>query len=241
MNGTSPLLTTITLSLCVSVCTAGDSPQKVLSKLTPIIELVKKKDKTAAEALVTELKQADKLTPTQLHYAQIAISSIDQKPKYPDPSLIELSIGSVSLSDCEWTNAKTEHLSPLRNIWSSRAAEFRFLETSEGMHRSGLYAHASSEYTFNLGGRWEKFEGAGALGYKKGELPYPYSSVDFIIKVDGEVVFSRRRADGSAKHAEFSISVRNAKTLTLITTGAGNGISGDHALWISPTLKRPRR
>ena len=137
------------------------------------------------------------------------------------------------LSECAWTLARTGHLTPRRNILKEGSVFFR---SKDGLYRSGLYAHASSVYEFDLGGRWERLKGEAALPYNLSA----YSSVDFIIELDGKAVLSRRRAHNNGRPVEIDLNLRNLQTLRLITRDAGDGRSGDTAFRLNMQLSRPR-
>lgn len=87
----------------------------------------------------------------------------------------------------------------------------------------GIGTHANGKISYNLDGKFQTFHGfAGPDSATSGTLTLE-------VWVDGVKRWETGVMKGGEEAREFHVPVRNAKTLTLIVTDAGNGIMADHA------------
>jgi hypothetical protein len=111
------------------------------------------------------------------------------------------------------------------------APEDGFLKVGGTSYDSGLYGHAISTFTFDLGGKWKILKSAYGLQDEH------YGSVIFVVRGDGKELFrSERIADHRLQRLE--VNVTEVKQLELIVENAGDGNSNDWGVWIEPTLER---
>lgn len=107
-----------------------------------------------------------------------------------------------------------------------------FLSVNYFFYRKGLGTHANSVISYDIAGKFKKFATDFGIDTAGGSE----ASVVFEIWGDGQKLFSSPKMTKSdlPKHAE--VSVEKLKKLTLVATDAGDGIRGDHADWLEPTL-----
>lgn len=239
-----PTLTAIGISIYLSCIpgylkAADDQNVARLPEADALAALYHQNDIKELRAWGTRIGKEYKLSPIQRVYLKSLLANADQKPSLPAPAEVKSSISKVSLSDCKWTSAKVDFRKPTRNLFPPEPGML-FLRSAHGLHRSGLYAHANSEYVFDLGGKWETLTGSGTLAFIS-QFPNNLTSVDFIIEGDGEELLARRRQNKNERLIEFRLNVRGVKTLKLITKEAGNEAYGDWAFWADLELKRPQR
>jgi len=148
------------------------------------------------------------------------------------PSSVPETEKTASLSSLRWSAAKVAWLWPSydRIEWND-AGEGPALESGQRRHAHGLYAHAPSEYVFELDARWKTLEGT--CGLQKGNP----GSVVFVVKGDGRECYRSPRVADSAEQA-FSADISGVQTLKLVVEDAGDGNSSDWGVWFDPVLKR---
>jgi len=96
----------------------------------------------------------------------------------------------------------------------------------------GLGTHANSQIDFNLDGHYRRLETNVGVDTGGGEA----ASVEFLILGDDKVIAK----SGILKKWQYQKSLvadlTGVKKLSLVVTDAGDGINGDHADWLYPTL-----
>jgi hypothetical protein len=161
------------------------------------------------------------------------------KPK----SLADITANSAFLSDVNWSAAETEWGQPARNQYyiGGPVRDAVFLELADGFHPKGLYAHATSKYTFDLDQQWQTFEAT--VGLQKGAAPQ--TGAKFIVKGDGQTLLTSDKLEGPETQ-KITVNVDGIKTLELIAQpGAPENTppgypdnGGCWTIWASPRLSR---
>ena len=152
-----------------------------------------------------------------------------------DKSPAELSEGltSIFLSQTKWSKAYTGYNSPRNNSIHEDmlSSPWPFLSSRSHIHRFGLYAHANSEYVYDLGKKWKTLTGKYFL---KKDMK---GSVTFIIKGDGKELFNSGTVTDDQERS-YEINIEGIKTIQLIVTDNNNGKNSDWGQWLSTKLKR---
>ncbi len=132
------------------------------------------------------------------------------------------------LSDSKWKEARVGWLRPTVNRLPN--ATLTLLVGGQLFSR-GIYAHAPSAYTFELGGKWRHFSGKAGLadGYD--------GSVVFVVSGDGKELW-RSNKIGEATLPSFKIDIGAVQELTLKVEDSGNGNASDWGVWVEPKLER---
>ncbi len=100
-------------------------------------------------------------------------------------------------------------------------------------HPKGLYAHAPSTYTFDLGGRWKNF--TAHIGLQEGVSEM--GSGIWIVEGDGKELFRSAKLHGTA-YAKIEVDVKGVKALTLRIESGKQGNGNCWTVWGSPKVTR---
>jgi hypothetical protein len=95
----------------------------------------------------------------------------------------------------------------------------------------GLYAHAPSNYTYDLGGKWDKLTGFAGLAETHG------GSVEFRIVGDGKELWTSKRTGEGQLH-RIDLSVQGVRELSFLVDDAGDGNGADWGVWGNLNLHR---
>jgi len=148
------------------------------------------------------------------------------------PSLADVTTNTVSLGRVQWSEARVGWSKPARNHFPRAVGpELPFLCLGGRYVTDGLYAHAPSQYVFELGGRWKTF--TAEVGLQAGG----FGSVVFVVRADGRERFRSKLLKRDAT-ARVSVDVAGVKRLELITENGGDGNQGDWGIWANPVLAR---
>ena len=202
--------------------------EKVILK--PIIISKVRKDEEKTGDYIRALKSANQ--EKSIDFLLNTVKVMDLKEDLTANRVLD-SVKSISLSRLNWDKAYTGYNSPRNNRVheDNNNDPWPFLTSNDRIHRFGLYAHANSEYTYNLDGKWKKLKGRCSL--RKGMK----GSVVFIIKGDGKELFNSGTVK-SSKEIKYSVDLSGIKTLSLIVNDAGDGRNSDWGQWLSPRLSR---
>jgi alpha-galactosidase len=96
------------------------------------------------------------------------------------------------------------------------------------VYNDGIGVHALSELTYPLRKNYKRFVSAVGI-----EESHKGGSVAFQVKIDGKVVASSPVIKKGIWHFDVKIPA-GSKTITLVTTDAGDGINSDHGNWANP-------
>lgn len=100
-------------------------------------------------------------------------------------------------------------------------------------YQKGICAHAASELTYDVSsGEYKRFVAEIGVHNGTNNGTKDASSVRFFVRADDKQIYESDvyRIDTPAGHIDLEIPV-GTKTLTLITTDANDGNSGDHSAW----------
>jgi hypothetical protein len=199
--------------------------------LEPVAEAVRGNQAEAAEAELQKLESgaAPEMVKT---IARKLVATLTSKPKAA-PADAPSKIKKLALGDAQAESAEVGWLEPAANRVPTNDQVTSPLLDSGTLYATGLYAHAPSRYTFNLGGKWKGLSGEAGLH----TLHQPYGSVAFIVQVDGREVF-RSPVMRGAKKAKYQIDVTGGKKLELIVDPTEDGNHNDWGLWLDPVLER---
>jgi hypothetical protein len=152
---------------------------------------------------------------------------------HPETEQKELStitddVREVLLPTIKWESARVGWEKPACNYVPGGDMP---LESGDGFHTTGIYAHADSSYVYHLGGKWKKFtSGYGLQNLCEG-------SVVFVVKCDGRERFRSDLIRGW-KEEQVEVDLTDVDTLELIVEDGGNGKWADCGIWFSPRLAR---
>jgi hypothetical protein len=159
------------------------------------------------------------------------VGTLDDSPN-PKPADVPMTTSKFALGDARPDSAKVGWLQPAANRVPLDSGVRSPLLDCGRLYATGLYAHAPSQYVFDLGGKWNELNGEAGLH----TLQQPYGSVIFIIKTDGKEVFRSDVIRGANK-VRYKINVDGVKQLELIVDPNGQNYN-DWGLWLDPTLSR---
>ena len=198
--------------------------------LKPLIKAKLKNQEELLKKLTRNLESYNKQK--SISFLSSSIKLIDFKAKLKPSEVLKKS-KSIYLSQTKWSKAFTGYNSPINNSLheDNHQSPWPFLTSATKLHRFGLYAHANSEYTYELNGKWKKLTGACSL--RKGMK----GSVIFIIKGDGKELFNSGTVNDS-RERNYSIDLKGINNLQLIVNDSGNGKNSDWGQWLSPKLSR---
>lgn len=204
---------------------------EILKALDPLTRAVLHNDARGARS---ELRKIEKSRAPELAktIAQKLTATLQDAPN-PVPAAAPPGVVRLALGDARPQSSKVGWLKPAANrIPPNSQIESPLLDSGK-LYATGLFAHAPSQYVFDLGGKWKTLRGAAGLH----TVHQPFGSVVFIVKSDGKEVFHSPTVRGATK-VNYEIDVTNVKTLELIVDDAGDGNGNDWGLWLDPTLSR---
>ena len=179
----------------------------------------------AAKGGKLSLDALEKLTPlTREVFRRLALP--DHAREKPVPAAVPDTVKLLPLSDAAPQSARTGY----GGVHIDRTDAGLPLTGPEGPAAHGLWAHADSEYTYEIGGKWSTLRGSCAL-VQTGSGP-----VKAAILLDGKAVWESKTIKPGTV-AEFSIDLKGAGKVTLKTTGE-RGIANAHSAWLEPVLAR---
>lgn len=199
-----------------------------ITKLSKMTDAVKRKDAQAAMAELSrfesDLERNDQLG-LLITVARSLAASIDFQP---GPAPNEARGTACWLSESKAKIAKVGWLRPTFN----RLPNDSVLLTVNGqLFARGLYAHAPSTYTYDLGGKWTQLSGfaGNADGHRGG--------VVFSIIGDGKELWRSKKAT-EPKPLNFQLDVTNIQELTFQVDDAGDGTGADWGVWTDLKVER---
>jgi hypothetical protein len=146
------------------------------------------------------------------------------------PASVPTSVRSFSLGDAEWSSARTDSGTPTRNGFSDDGCPFA---TADKAYTKGLWAHASSEYRFRLGGQWSTFTTDYGIAAQASSAPVHFTVSDG----NGRLLMdSGSLSDNASRSA--TVDVRGVQDLVLRVDPTQGSVYAAWGLWLSPTLRR---
>ncbi len=99
-------------------------------------------------------------------------------------------------------------------------------------YRSGLGTHAQSRIAYDVNYNFSTFESDIGIDTEAGTE----ATVTFQVFGDGRQYYASPKMGRFDFPQHIQVPIRGVKTLELVVTDAGDGISSDHADWLNPTL-----
>ena len=151
----------------------------------------------------------------------------EQKP-IVDVSALSAKVKTADLTHAKFVIEKTGWLGVFRG---RVPGENPILQIGGQLFESGLYAHAPSNYTVELGSVWKTL----SIGY--GLQDGNDGAVRFIILGDGKELF---RSDDVKDHSlrKTSIPIEKVRKLEMIVESAVEGNGGAWGIWVEPEIRR---
>ena len=199
-------------------------------KLMPLAAAVKSGNADVAATELQKLEASVKAEPRASESLLIdAARNLAKSLQFkPGPSPAKADGAECSLSEATWKEARVGWLRPMVNRLPNDSVA---LFVGDRLFASGLYAHAPSNHTYELGGKWQTLTGLAGLADGHG------GSVVFVISGDGKELWrSKKIADASLPR--FEINVREVQELTLQVEDGGNGTNSDWGVWCDLSLRR---
>ncbi len=106
------------------------------------------------------------------------------------------------------------------------------LRVAGARYEKGIGTHPKGEIAFNLAKKHKNFRAEVGVDDAGG----PTGSVVFSVWLDGKEAFNSGIVRAGQKPKPISLDVTAVSTLTLAVTDAGDGMQGDHADWLNPSL-----
>ena len=126
---------------------------------------------------------------------------------------------------------------PAGKGWAEMNGPVKLMTTRSGLGRfypKSIYAQASSEVVYDLGGKYSKFAAAVGIGAPKSDC-----SVVFQVYVDGEKKYDSALYRLGRPVVPLVVDVAGVKQLKLVVTDGGDGIRNDYAWWGEARLIKP--
>jgi len=172
---------------------------------------------------------------TFVHLSDLAPTAVKREPFFPLPE------GPAA-------DAVLDFLCPVR---IDRSPDGNVITLRGQRYFKGLGVRPRTELTYDLGGRFERFEAICGIddevlgsGYGRGAGT---GSVVFAVQVDGRTVLETDPVEGGREPTRVSVPVAGAKTLTLVVAlvppakaakGGADSPELDNAVWARPLLIR---
>lgn len=195
--------------------------------LRPVVQAVKRRDPTVAKLELERLEEMSMDHPQVPHDIDIARSLVGSLSLQPTVPPSEWDASHVWISEAASKSAMVGWLRPMLNRLPEDPVMIRIAGKT---FARGLYAHAPSNYTYELGGKWDKLTGYAGLADMHG------GTVVFIIIGDGRELWrSKRTTEGDLNRIE--LSVKGVQELSLRVEDAGDGNGSDWGVWADPLLE----
>lgn len=189
--------------------------------------------KEKALTMTKKILESDDLHPEAKRRLEHVLKITEPEGEFKPPK--EIPGEAVLLSRAKWKIGMVGWGKPARDKYDfgSYARHSLLLETDGRFFESGMYAHAPSNYTFELDGQFKRFTATGGLQSGVGSLGRGL----FIIKGDGKELFRSNvlRGRGTAK---IDVDIAGIKKLELIVESGKKGYSSCWTIWGAPTVHR---
>ncbi len=139
----------------------------------------------------------------------------------------------LELANAKWAFAQVGWGKPARNYFSLESPNTLFLDNGGEFFKTGIYAHAPSDYVFNLGGRWKKFTAAAGL---RDGVP-PGIGVRFMVWGDGKKLYESGTLTTNQRE-QIAVNIENVKQLSLQAMYTGQDNSQAWSVWLNPVIER---
>jgi hypothetical protein len=185
-----------------------------------------------AKDAADKVAMADASPPEVKKWASLLVDLCIPEQPWPALSAIPASAKEISLSRVKWDQATVGFSNPARNHFPAAAgSDCPFLSCGGKYYSDGLYAHAPSKYTFDLGdgSRWKSLTAVAGL------QATATGSAVFVVKADGKELYRSKPVNGTATE-DVNLSLDGVKKLELITETNGSDNRMAWALWCEPKL-----
>ena len=160
----------------------------------------------------------------------IFAAAVHDRPLPPAPK------GDAFVSDLEWLSS-SNGWGPVerdRSNNESAAGDGKPLTLNGTVYAKGLGAHAASNVRVNLGGTCSTFTAKVGVDDEMGDTSP--SSVVFKVVVDGVEKYASATLKPTSATVDVTVPVTGGRTLELVVTDAGDGVSSDHGDWAEAKL-----
>jgi hypothetical protein len=141
---------------------------------------------------------------------------------------------SLFLSDAKWDVAQVGWREPARNYYTKESERTFFLESQGKVYEKGLFAHAPSVYSFNLGKKWQTFS---ALAACRDDLVEEIGPVRFTIWGDGKLLYTSPVLT-TGQQTPVKIDIRQVNILELKTESTALNNGHCWSIWLNPVIER---
>ncbi len=116
--------------------------------------------------------------------------------------------------------------------------EIKNAEGKKITYEKGLVAHASSELTYDVTGKYiTRVTATCGVEIASNNNSVDGATVVFKILADGKTVYESGIIKNQTGSIDIDVKIPGGtKTLTLVTTGGSDGITGDHSAWANPKM-----
>lgn len=196
------------------------------TRLKPLAAALLAKDASAVDAELKKIEGFASDKNERLLAAARSLAATQNATAAPVPTKSDAE--SLWLTDAKWDSASVGWRRPAVNRLPN---ETLALFVGGQLFSRGIYAHAPSKYTYDLGGKWKQL--SGQVGLADGNE----GSVVFVIAGDGKELWRSSKIQ-VANLPTFKIDVSDVKQLTLSVEDAGDGTRADWGVWVNPKLER---
>lgn len=138
------------------------------------------------------------------------------------------------LSDARWETAKVGWQEPARNYYTKEHERTFFLENQGKIYENGLFAHAPSVYSFNLGKKWHTFSALAAL---RDDLVKEVGSARFTIWGDGKLLYTSPVLT-TGQQTPVKIDISQVNMLELKAESTASNDNHCWSIWLNPLIER---
>jgi hypothetical protein len=197
-------------------------------RLEEIITAVHSNQSDAAAEALSKLENAfggKSETPPLLEVARSLVRTINPPVQKPLQLHDE---NKVWLSDTQPSQARVGWLKPMANRLPSESV---ILSLGFELFAHGLYAHAPSNYTYELQGQWNRLTGNAGVADGHG------GTCVFVLRGDGKELW-RSEKTTQGQSIPFDIALNGIDRLELIVEDAGDGNGADWGIWTNVQIHR---
>ena len=159
------------------------------------------------------------------------LASLVNPPTPADP--LKAAGKRLFLSDTKWENAEVGWQEPARNYYTRESERTFFLENQGKIYEKGLFAHAPSVYSFNLGKKWKTFTAIAAFRDDLREE----GAVQFTVWGDGKLLYTSPVLT-TGQQTPVKINVAQVNTLELKAESTTSDNRHCWSIWLNPVIER---
>lgn len=177
----------------------------------------------------------------QTHKNKVSLSDLDLEKvvqSYWTP-LKDKAVTSESIKVNGVAYAKGIGVLPESKVFVFLNGESQYFNTKVGIQDRGKLPGNLKSNALSDGSKlFYTEEDRGNVFFGIGETPETIGkgSVRFSVKGDGKILWSSDVISGGDSAVDVAVDVSHVKVLELVVTDGGDGISGDHGVWIAPAI-----